>query len=348
LTCALTELEACSLVRASVVLLNFNGSRFLPRLINTLAQQAFQDFEVVFVDNGSTDGSLQLLRRLLRKVPNGRLRMKVVRTDVNLGYCGGNNLGLKSTEGEFVIFLSNDTFVDEKWLKELVRVMSSNKAIGACQSRLLYPATGEVQTDGWLYDKYGWVKGLVLHKRSSGFSTAPFYASGASIAIRNSTLKTTGGFDSELFYGDYDLCWRIRLLGHSIAVALDSICYHYWGGTVKRIVPPGKALFDRDREILRVFTKCYSTRNLVKRLPGSVVIMLVEAVKWTWKYRNPEHLASWMRAVTWYLRKLRSTMRERSRVQSTRRIPDEEIVKKMLPFSLILTRKARLRQLYSQ
>jgi len=266
------------------------------------------------------------------------LRIKIVKNATNLGYCQGNNTGIRHAEGKYIVFLNNDTYVSRLWLEELLRVMDNHPSIGACQSRLIDIQTGKVQMDGRRLDFYGWSQSLILNRSDSPISFVPFYVSGASIIVKRSALLRIGGFDPELFSGDHDLSWRLRLLGYDMAVALHSICYHYGGAATKMLVSSVRSVYNHDKEILRVLLKNYSMRNVLKRTPLSVIIMLVEATYFSFKYNNPLYLGSFLQALKWNLRKLRDTLVVRSRVQNDRKMSDREIEKKMSHYSVALTK----------
>jgi len=93
------------------------------------------------------------------------------------------------------------------------------RALASCQSRLVNMSDGKTQPDGWLQDRYGWTKRLLLHEEDARFSTLPSYSSGASMIVRRTALELVDGFDPELFYGDYDLCWRSRMAGYGVGAA---------------------------------------------------------------------------------------------------------------------------------
>lgn len=328
-------------MHVSIIILNYNGSRFLIDLFKSLSNQTFRDFEVIFVDNKSTDNSLQLLNDFLSNKRMKNLRIKIVKNPTNLGYCQGNNVGIRHAEGKYIVFLNNDTYVSQSWLEELVRVMDNHLSIGACQSRLIDIQTGKVQMDGRLLDVYGWSQRLILNRSDLPISIVPFYVSGASIIVKTSALLKIGGFDPELFSGDHDLCWRLRLLGYDTAVALHSICYHYGAVATKMLVSSVKSVYNHDKEIQRVLLKNYSIRNVFKRIPLSIIIMLVEATYLSLEYRNPLYLGSFLQALICNLRKLRDTLIARYQVQNDRKMSDHEIEKKMLHYPVLLTKGER-------
>lgn len=326
-------------MHTSVIIVNYNGARFLKNLFESLANQTFKDFEIIFVDNKSTDNSLQLLQEILSNKFPKNLRVKILKNNKNIGYCKGNNVGLKLANGKYVVFLNNDTYVSKTWLEELVKVMETQPSIGACQSRLIKPQTGNIQADGWFLDVYGWTQGIIFRKNNPAVSRIPFYVSGASMIIRKSALEKAGSFDEELFYGDFDLCWRLRLQGYHVAVALNSVCYHLGSIATKMLFPLFRSVYHHDREILRVILKNYSSRNILKKTPLSVVLTLVEAAYLSLKYKQPVFLSTPLQAVIWNLKMLKNTLMMRYQTQMDRKVFDSEIEKAMIRYPVLLTRK---------
>lgn len=325
--------------KVSIIIPNYNGERFIPHLFKTLCEQTYKKFEVIFVDNASTDHSLMLLENLLKKSPYNELNVRIIRNAVNLGFCQGNNIGLQFTHGKYVVFLNNDTYVSAKLLEKLVKVMDTHSSVGVCQSRIIWAQTGDIQTDGWLLDRYLWAQGLVFNKSKSTISKIPFYASGASMIIRRLLLIQLGGFDQELFCGDYDLCWRLRLCGYDVATSLKSKCYHYGGIATNTLVPQIKLTFHSHQEMVRVFLKNYSTRNVIKRISQFMTLLFGQATYLSLKYKNPLYLVASFRALAWNLRKLSDTLLARSRVQRHRKVSDREIEDNMIRYCVLLSRR---------
>jgi GT2 family glycosyltransferase len=120
-----------SLPRVSVIVLNWNGRYLLPPTLQALLRTDYPNFEAVVVDNGSTDGSPELVRREFPQV-------RVIETGCNLGFAGGNNVGIGATLGEYVVLLNSDTQVTPGWLTPLVDAAEADPRVAACCPKLLY------------------------------------------------------------------------------------------------------------------------------------------------------------------------------------------------------------------
>ncbi len=120
-----------SLPRVSVIVLNWNGRHLLPPTLQALLRTDYPNFEAVVVDNGSTDGSPELVRREFPQV-------RVIETGCNLGFAGGNNVGISATLGEYVVLLNSDTQVTPGWLAPLVEAAEADPRVAACCPKLLF------------------------------------------------------------------------------------------------------------------------------------------------------------------------------------------------------------------
>ena len=174
----------------SIVIVNYNGKNFIEGLLSSLSDQSIQNFEVIFVDNASTDNSAKILKKLLKE-KFSNLKVKIILNKKNLGYCAGNNVGLKYAKGNYVVFLNNDTYLHPNWLNELVKVLNEHPLIGACQSKLLSLTTADVQNVGNVCDKYGlstWGPRPRECNQNNLLVNTFFYPSGASFIIRNKII----------------------------------------------------------------------------------------------------------------------------------------------------------------
>ena len=140
----------------SVILVNYNGKKYIDALFDSLCNLVHDDFnfEVVFEDNASSDGSIEYLKG---KGYSEKLNLKIVESNQNLGFAGGNNLGVDACEGKYIVLLNNDTKVDAMWLQNLYHFMLDHPEAVMVNSKLLFfydflPITFETR-DKILIDK---------------------------------------------------------------------------------------------------------------------------------------------------------------------------------------------------
>ena len=248
----------------SIIILNYNGRDFLEECLDSVLGQTFNDFEIIFVDNGSTDDSIDFVKKQYSDQ-----RIKIIQSDKNLGFAGGNNLGLKSTKDEFIVLLNNDTVVDKDWLKYLYELIISDEMIGIVQSLVI--------TEGILskyYKKNGTVN-LLGHNIMEVFDIGPdgigeiFQATGCSLITRKSLLDEIGGLFLDEYFAyaeDTFLCFKVRFFEKKIMHTSKSLVHHKGNATFKK-QKPSSLYFYQERNRLLNFLLFFSKPILIKYIP---------------------------------------------------------------------------------
>lgn len=226
--------------RVSIVIPCFNQAALTLACLQSLQQNTDRSlFEVVVVDNGSTDATAQL-----QSAPEGRFR--VIRNRANEGFGRACNQGAEAAACEYVLFLNNDTVVLQGWLEPLVAALDGDPALAAVQPRLVFP-DGRLNDAGGLVFQGGepWVYGKGHPDPTAPqFSCrrAPDYASGACLLVRRSAFHSVGGFDSRYhpaYFEDTDLSFALRSQGWKVLYEPASTIVHVEGGTAGRDVTTG-------------------------------------------------------------------------------------------------------------
>jgi hypothetical protein len=264
---------------------------------------------------------------------------------VNIGFAGGNNMGIKSSNGDYIVFLNNDTEVDRNWLRELVRAIRFDPVIGAAQSKLLSIYDRKtINCCGGLMDRYGWT-----HKLGNGETDYGqhdhreiFYAMGAAMIVKRSVLDRVGVFDSDfgMYFEDVDLSWRIRLGGYKVVFAPKSIVLHIGGATVKGQSTTSE--FFNLRNMITTLLKNYELHNVVKRLPITLAFVSITATFLMLKGEINRAIA-YINAVLYNLTTLARIWRKRVKVlYLIREVSDRTIQECMLKKPLFINEVLRL------
>ncbi len=318
----------------SIIIVNYNGAKFLHPLFQSLFNQTFINFEVIVVDNASIDNSLKVIEEIIKI---SKIKIKVIRNNENAGFCISNNQGLGEARGFYVVFLNNDTIVSSTWLQELIDTVESKDKPAAAVSCIVNEGSN-LADYGTYYDLYG------ASLENTTFSDDIFfYGCGASLLIRKDILEKIGGLDEELFMyqDDPDLCWRIRLLNQKIVCSNKSICYHLKSSPTIADANLRMSVWEfyyaHARNRIRILLKNYSYKNLFKRLLMVVALIQMRALLLAVVNKNPNYLTVGLKGLIWNGRMLGSTLKERYKVQSMRLLDDEEIEKFMLPYSIELS-----------
>jgi GT2 family glycosyltransferase len=215
---------------ASVIIPNWNGAHHLPTCLDSLRRQTYPHVEVVVVDNGSTDGSLELLAQDYPKV-------RVLALGENRGFAGACNAGMEASQGELLVLLNNDTEVDAAWLEEIAAAFLRDPEAGTVASKmLLFDQRDTFHTAGDFYRVDGipgnrgvWQKDTGQYNREAYV----FSACGGSAAYRRAMLDQVGVLDEAFFFSceDVDLAWRAQLAGWRCVYAPQAVVYHKLSAT---------------------------------------------------------------------------------------------------------------------
>ena len=256
-------------VLASVIIVNYNGEELLDKAINSILKSTFKNFEIIIVDNASTDGSQEFIKKKYPKI-------KLVENKINLGYSGINN-AIKHCRGKYILFLNNDIEVDRKCTGNLIKVIASDKSIGMTAPRLINYYNRKLVSGGtWLSRSF--YSGHIKDGNVTKNSIIPYLGIGL---IRKSIVDKYGYiFDPDYFiYGeDVDLGLRIRLLGMKVVFVSNAIIYHVHAATIAK---KGNVLaaYLMERNLLTTFFKILSVKNIILSLPYVLFMRLIAIVK---------------------------------------------------------------------
>jgi len=320
----------------SIVIVNYNGVKFIKRCLESVLNDNYTNFEVILIDNASADGSFELVKNLFGLYPH----LRIIRSNENLGYVGGNNIGFKYSKGKYVIFLNQDVEVNQHWLRELIKVMESDPTIGAAQCKLLrlYDKR-RIDSTGQLIDFLGYGhprgdenKGQYAHMEEI------FYADGAALTVRRQIIDEVSfdglPFDpdySPMYYEDADLCWRIRLRGYKVMFVPGSIVYHARSAAELHKMS-SHLIFSHVKNRIATLIKNYSLKNLLRYMP---LLLVFEAIRAIILLKiKPSHSIAILRAILWNLKNLNGTWRKRLIIQRlVRKVSDSYLMKYMVKFN---------------
>ena len=259
--------------KVSIVILNHNGLKDTIVCLRSILISRYKNFEVLVVDNGSSENEKKILEK---KFTDKRLWF--YRIDKNLGYTGGNNWALTRSSGSYVVFLNNDTKVEQNWLKPLVEYLDKNLKTAVLQPKILLMdkknSFDYAGAAGGFIDKYGYpfTRGRIfdtIEKDRGQYDNVSniFWASGAAFIIRRSVIDKVDGLFSENLFNymeEIDLCWRIWNRGYNIKFCPRSVVYHKGAATSKKNVI--KKRFWEHRNNLFILTRNLDRKNLLKIL----------------------------------------------------------------------------------
>jgi GT2 family glycosyltransferase len=225
------ETQTEQLPKFSIIILGYNKAEYTRRCLESVfANTDYPNYEVIVVDNAAVDETAGMLETFGR-------RIRFVHSRTNLGFIGGNNLATQYAEGEYLLFLNNDTEVQRGWITELYNCYVRDPRVGAVGSMLVYPNNVLQEAGGVIFnDATGWNYGKNQNVHSSlfRFVREVDYCSGAALSIKKEIFEKLGGYDlrfAPAYFEDTDLCFAVRKLGYKVMYCPTSRVIHYEGVT---------------------------------------------------------------------------------------------------------------------
>ena len=230
-------------MKVAVVILNYNGLKFLQQFLKRIADNCPSYGEVVIADNASSDGSVEWLK-------NNFPSLRLIQHSFNKGFAGGYNDTLKQIQAEYFVILNSDIEVTDGWLAPLIDFMESNKDAAACQPKILSyknknyfeyagAAGGFIDMFGFPFCRGRLFTTLEKDDRQYDDVKNVFWVTGACMIIRSEIFFKAGGFDDFFFahMEEIDLCWRMQRMKYRIVSLPYSCVYHIGGGTLSKNSP---------------------------------------------------------------------------------------------------------------
>jgi len=252
----------------SIVILNYNAGELLIDCIDSIKKSNYKNLEIILVDNVSNDKSHIRCKEKF-------IDIKLIENSENLGYCEGNNVGLRIANGEYVVILNPDTIVDPSWLSELLFAYKKNgdgiyqpKFLASTDHSMLLSTGNMIQIFGFGYSRSKGDSDKGQHKKFEKVN----FASGTCIFTSKKIIEKIGLFESFLFafHDDFELCWRGALIGINSFYVPSSIVYHPIEGYSFKWSPLKFKLLERNRKYCLL--TLYSRSTFFKMIPGLLLV----------------------------------------------------------------------------
>jgi GT2 family glycosyltransferase len=315
----------------SVVILNWNGADYLGKCLDSVLQQTYDNYEVIVVDNHSTDDSTEIIRT---RYPSVRL----ITLPSNVGFAKGNNIGFTASKGNYVIALNNDTEVQPNFIEVLLSVAEKDGSIGSVGCRI-------VQYDGStrygpVYSAHG---GLVLGRPIAILSRNHFMEvlsrrpaqvlanCGCAVLYRKKVLEKVGGFDPLYFsnWEDHDLGIRMNIAGYPSMYTPTTTVLHL-GGRSEGSPGSSSRLALVVQGMMMAYYKNFAFRNATKNVLIAVMMVGGSAL-YEWHQGKVRMLtpipalAGLLKGISRFILSFRSVHVHRLEVQKLRRLSDKEV-----------------------
>lgn len=319
----------------SIIIANWNGNAVFPGCINSLKQMHYKNWELVVVDNGSTDGSQNLSRKILKGI-----KIKVIENKTNVGFAPANNQGFDAANGKYALLLNNDTRVSPDLLGVLVTKMEADPSIGVVQPKIkMMDHPGFLDNAGSFFTRIGFLKHWGFgQKDSKEFEKEReiFSAKGACMLVRKSLIDDIGLFDRDFvsYFEESDLCWRVWLSGHRVLFYPKTYIFHKVGFTIKRL-DVGNINFHYYKNRISSLFKNLGLANLLVVLPVHIILSLGITLIF---FARGKFSASLMilKAIWWNVANLKKNLKKRALVQRMREVGDKDFLPRLTkPIDLV-------------
>lgn len=306
------------MIKISIVIINWNGKKWLEKCLRSLSVQTYKDFEIIFVDNASEDDSLKFVER---NYPN----VVIIKSEKNLGFAGGNNLGFKYAKGEYILLLNNDTWVEKTFLNKMILFYESHAYDIIAPLELGYDKKSVKKEYFLTIDIFG--HPFLLEKKMK--IQDPFYLSGVCLFFSKKLYKNSQGLDKDFFmyFEETDWFWRLNLMKKKIFQMTDVFVYHAGAGSTGLGIKY-KSFLWRNQNALQMLIKNYAWYNLLWTLPIYIIQNILEIIAFLIVLK-PRIAWSYIEGWWFNVRYLPRTLEKRRIVQRERLVGDSYILKKM-------------------
>lgn len=266
------------MISASVIIVSYNAEKFIADCLRSVFNSHNKNFEVVVVENGSSDRSLKILENLQKK-----FSFKLIKNSLNLGSCRARNQGVKASSGEYIIFLDDDVVVDKNLIGKYVAAFEKDRTIGSIHGKSLnLERKGNFDSAGELFDSFGFLQDRAGGAKDNGqFDCISPIVSGkaCSCAYRRNIFEKIGGFDEDFFFlvEEPDLDMRVWLSGYKVIFLPKAVCWHAFNTSFKNRIKYYSNYLVRyygARNYLLMHLKNWEWRTILKILPMHLLSFL--------------------------------------------------------------------------
>jgi len=303
----------------SIIILNYNAGNLLLECVDSIFKSNYKNLEIIVVDNISKDNSHKKCKEKFQNIT-------LIENEQNLGYCGGNNIGIKHANGKFLVILNPDVIVETDWLNGLLDAFTKYgeglyqpKILATTNHNVIISAGNMIQLFGFGFSRGKGEKDVGQYEKDEKVG----YASGTCLFSSSDVFKKIGNFDSFLFayHDDLDLCWKGRLKGIKSFYVHKSIVYHPLEGYSFKWNSFKYFLMERNRNYCLI--KNFSGRTIFKMIPSLILVDIAI----TLFYLKKGFILSKIKANIDILKNSKTILKNHSMIQKSRIINDSELIK---------------------
>ncbi|MCX6285695.1 MAG: glycosyltransferase family 2 protein [Bacteroidetes bacterium] len=285
----------------SIITVNFNGSEDTLEMIDSLTRISYPNIEIIVVDNNSENDNPRIIKERFPSVV-------LYESNINMGFAGGNNLGIMRARGEYVLLLNNDTIVEKGFLEPLVRKMQSDPNIGCVSSKLrFYYDRSVIQFAGYTPIDHRTMRSFAIGYREKDKGQYDIdketpYAHGAAMMVSMNVIRAIGimSYIFFLYYEEADWSYRIKKAGYTIWYVNNSMVYHKESISVGKL-SASKVYYQNRNRIVFMRRNVEGKDFYLGILYQLAIAIPKNAVKYLIKGK-PTYFYAYVRAIGWHLK----------------------------------------------
>lgn len=304
------EVENCEYPLVSIVVPNWNGMAFLEKCLQSLMSLTYPKYEVIVVDNGSSDGSTDFVRVNFKGV-------RLIANDRNLGFAKGSNIGIRASRGGMIVLLNNDVVVDPVWLSELVKATVASPKIGVASGIILRSKSSDVVWSAGnridAFTGYHWRVDYGKKLREVRDVDDIDYMSACALLAKREVVERIGLLDEGYFFSGEDADWilRARKAGYEFRLVVAAIAWHEGSATSRTVMK--ERYYWNSKSNFRFLFKNFPLGYLFTALFFQLILSPLFEVLFA---RRPSaYLLLKFKAFAWNIANLPRTMFERKKVK---------------------------------
>jgi len=292
----------------SIIIVNWNAGKYLTDCITSLENQTYENFEIIMVDNNSSDNSVEFIEKNFPKV-------HIIKNKSNVGFAEGNNMGIKNSTGDIIALFNPDAKAERNWLSIIVSVLQSSEKIAAVSGKMYY-----------MGDQYGKDAVFCTWPKIDQYSAMAYnfhdheptskvdYLTGGAMMVKKSVIDKIGLLDSDYFmyFEETDWCARMIRVGYDLIYTPDAIVWHIVSATISE---SDKKIYFMERSRIRFALKNFDASFLPifisNILVESTIIFLRDI-----KNRSLSRSKIRLQAICWNLFHLKDTIENRKKDMS--------------------------------
>jgi GT2 family glycosyltransferase len=306
--------------------------------LNSLEKQTVSEYSIILVDNGSSDGSLEMVRESFAEV-------QIIPLAKNLGFSVGNNIALKGVSTEYVALLNNDAMPQTHWLANLVDALENHPTAGFAASKMLfYHKPDQIDRAGDAYTTAGTALLRGRGKTSAAYNNKKyvFGACAGAALYRTEMLRDIGFFDEDFFllYEDVDLSFRAQLMGYKCIYVPEAVVYHVGSSSIGDDTPT--SVYYSHRNLEWVYIKNMPDSLIGKTILPHLIYNLAALIFFAAKGRGADYLKAKWDAI----KGIRKALKKRRKIQKNKKALDTYIWNLLEKERLLprLTRRLRMKR----